>query len=139
LDFMKDAVIYLSNLAHTLHLPGKEEALSLLHFLLAFAPLPLPTLDPHTIMFAAYNPTVHKYTPAAIDSLAKLLARDEPNRMYYRAIFASEYPGSQQELLSRTFGLAICPLPDQPRKPVMVADMRKVFILQGLLAADISR
>lgn len=137
LDFMKDAVIYLSNLAHTIHLPGKEEALSLLHFLLAFAPLPLPTINSESVMFGAYTPTVHKYTPAAIDSLAKLLARDEPNRMYYRAIFAGEGSGTQQELLTRAFGLAICPLPDQPRKPVVVADMRKVFIMQGLLAADI--
>lgn len=35
LDFMKDAVIYLSNLAHFVQLSAKEEALCLLHFLLS--------------------------------------------------------------------------------------------------------
>ncbi|KAL2222891.1 putative ARID/BRIGHT domain protein [Thermoascus aurantiacus ATCC 26904] len=138
LDFMKDAVIYLSNIAHTIQLPGKEEALCLLHFLLSFAPCPAPTVGPEGVMFTAYNPTIHKYTPAAIDSLAKLLARDEPNRMYFQAIFAGDgATGPQYELLTRTFGLAICPIPDQPRKPLAIADARKVFLMQGLLAADI--
>ena len=40
LDFMKDVIIYLSNLSTSLNLPGKEEALCILHFLLAFAPTP---------------------------------------------------------------------------------------------------
>ncbi|KAL2002743.1 hypothetical protein VTN02DRAFT_6073 [Thermoascus thermophilus] len=137
LDFMKDAVIYLSNIAHTVELPGKEEALCLLHFLLSFAPSPPPTVGPEGVMFSSYNPTIHKYTPAAIDSLAKLLARDEPNRMYYQAIFSGDGTGPQYELLTRTFGLAICPIPDQPRKPLAIADARKVFLMQGLLAADI--
>ncbi|KAL1962082.1 hypothetical protein VTN77DRAFT_610 [Rasamsonia byssochlamydoides] len=137
MDFMKDAVTYLSNIAHTVHLPGKEEALCLLHFLLSFAPLPAPTIGPDGVMFSPYNPSIHKYTPTAIDALAKLLARDEPNRMYYKAIFDGDGSGSQHELLTRAFGLAICPIPDQPRKPLIIADMRKVFIMQGLLAAEI--
>lgn len=132
LDFMKDTVTYLSNIAHTVHLPGREEALCLLHFLLSFAPLPAPSLSLDGVMFSPYNPTLHKYTPTAVDSLAKLLARDEPNRMYYKAIFASE-----GELLTRAFGLAICGVPDQPRKQLGLADVRKVFLMQGLLAAEI--
>jgi SWI/SNF chromatin-remodeling complex subunit SWI1 len=138
LDFMKDALIYLSNLAHTIQLPGKEEALCLLHFLLAFAPSPLATTHSGRVMFTAYNPAIHKYTPAAIDSLAKLLARDEPNRMFYKAIFTGDNTsGTQHELLTRTFGLAICCIPDQPRKPFIIADARKVSLMQGLLAGDI--
>ena len=138
LDFMKDALIYLSNLAHTIQLPGKEEALCLLHFLLAFAPSPLATIHSGRVMFTAYNPAIHKYTPAAIDSLAKLLARDEPNRMFYKAIFTGDNTsGTQHELLTRTFGLAICCIPDQPRKPFIIADARKVSLMQGLLAGDI--
>lgn len=134
---MKDTVIYLSNLAHTILLPGKEEALCLLHFLLSFAPFPVPTMT-ESVMFTTYNASIHKYTPAAVDSLAKLLARDEPNRSFFKAIFSGD--GSmapQHELLTRAFGLAICPLPDQPRKPLAIADARKVFLMQGLLAADI--
>jgi SWI/SNF chromatin-remodeling complex subunit SWI1 len=137
LDFMKDTVTYLSNLAHTVHLPGKEEALSLLYFLLSFAPLPAPTLVHEEVMFTPYIPAIHKYTPTAIDSLAKLLARDEPNRMYYKAIFSGDGMPSQNELLTRAFGLAICPVPDQPRKPLAIAELRKVFLMQGLLAAEI--
>lgn len=138
LDFMKDTVIYLSNLAHTVQLPSKEEALCLLHFLLSFAPFPGPTLGPEGVMFTAYNPSIHKYTPAAVDSLAKLLARDEPNRTFFRTIFVGEGgTTSQMELLTRSFALAICPVPDQPRMPLAIADARKVFLMQGLLAADI--
>jgi SWI/SNF chromatin-remodeling complex subunit SWI1 len=137
LDFMKDTVTYLSNVAHTVHLPGKEEALFLLHFLLSFAPLPAPSLGPDGVMFAPYNPSLHKYTPTAIDSLAKLLARDEPNRMYYKAIFTGDGSSAHRELLTRAFGLAICPIPDQPRKPLVTAEARKIFLMQGLLAAEI--
>ncbi|KAE8161076.1 hypothetical protein BDV40DRAFT_197151 [Aspergillus tamarii] len=138
LDFMKDTVIYLSNLAHTIQLPSKEEALSLLHFLLSFAPFPGPSQGPDGVMFTAYSASIHKYTPAAVDSLAKLLARDEPNRTFFKAIFSGDGCGiPQHELLTRAFGLAICPVPDQPRKPLAIADARKVFLMQGLLAADI--
>lgn len=138
LDFMKDTLIYLSNVAHVIHLPGKEEALCLLHFLLSFAPYPAPTVAPEGVSFTAYNPLIHKYTPAAVDGLAKLVARDEPNRTFFREIFVGDgSTGRQQELLTRAFGLAVSPIPDQPRKPLAVADSRKVFLLQGLLAADI--
>ncbi|PYH45418.1 putative ARID/BRIGHT domain protein (SWI1) [Aspergillus saccharolyticus JOP 1030-1] len=137
LDFMKDTVIYLSNVAHTIQLPSKEEALCLLHFLLSFAPFPGPVIGPDGTMFTSYNPSVHKYTPAAVDSLAKLLARDEPNRTFFRAIFSGDGNSVQQDLLTRAFGLAICSIPDQPRKPLAIADLRKVFLMQGLLAADI--
>ena len=133
LDLAKDVIIYLSNLAHTVQLPTKEDALCLLHFLLSFAPSPVPTVSAEGgVIFTPYNPSTHKYTPAAVDSLAKLLARDEPNRTFFKMIFTE-----QQDLLTRAFGLAICPVPDQPRKQIVLTDARKVFLLQGLLAADI--
>ncbi|KAL4918870.1 hypothetical protein BDW62DRAFT_59293 [Aspergillus aurantiobrunneus] len=138
LDFMKDTVTYLSNVAHAIHLPSREEALCLLHFLLSFAPFPGPAISSDGVMFTAYNPSIHKYTPAAVDSLAKLLARDEPNRTFFRSIFSGDgVSAAQQELLTRAFSLAICPVPNQPRKPLAIADIRKVFLMQGLLAADI--
>lgn len=138
LDFMKDAVVYLSNLSHFIQLSTKDEALCLLHFLLSFAPFPLPNVSPEGIMFTPYNPAIHKYTPAAVDGLAKLLARDDPNRTFFRAIFSGDVSlPPQPELLTRAFGLAVCAVPDQPRKPLATADARKVFLLQGLLAADV--
>jgi len=38
LDFMNDIVIFLSNLSHSITLPSADEALNLLHLILAFAP-----------------------------------------------------------------------------------------------------
>lgn len=137
LEFMKDTATYLSNLAQTVHLPGKEEASCLLHFLLSFAPLPVPSVGPDGITFTPYSPSVHRYTPAAIDGFAKLLARDEPNRIYFKAIFDESSSSPQNDLLTRAFALAISPIPDQPRKPLSFADARKVFLMQGLLAAEI--
>jgi SWI/SNF chromatin-remodeling complex subunit SWI1 len=137
LDFMKDAVIFMSNLAHVMQIPGKDEALSLLHFLLAFSPLPGPiAVKSGQIMFAAFNPSIHRYTSSAVDALAKLLARDDPNRIYLGAIFSGDGSAPPQpELLTRTFGLAICAVPD--KKPLAVADARMVLLMQGLLAADV--
>ncbi|KAI9773360.1 MAG: hypothetical protein M1840_007575 [Geoglossum simile] len=140
LDFMKDIIIYLSNLSQAIELPGKEEALSLLHFLLAFAPLPPPaTSGSGVVMFAPYQPSIHRYLPPAVDSLAKLLARDEPNRTYYRAIFASDGASSPPfDLLTRTFGLAISPIPEHTRgNLIQSVEARKPYLVQGMLAAEI--
>ena len=139
LDFMKDVVIYLSNLSQSLELPGKEEALCLLHFLLAFAPAPVAVVSPIAkAVFPNYNPNIHKYLPAAVDTMAKLLARDEPNRTYYKAIFAADSASTPAyDLLTRSFGLVIAPLPTNPHTAKIVLEARKPFILQGMLAAEI--
>ncbi|KAL1957943.1 hypothetical protein VTO42DRAFT_5335 [Malbranchea cinnamomea] len=140
LDFMKDAVIYLSNTSHAIQLPGREEALSLLHLLLSFAPSPPPTSSGSDgLVFPVYNPNIHRYLPVAVESLAKLLARDDPNRTFYRAIFAQDSISTPpNELLTRAFALSIAPIPGSTRaNPVAVADARKPFLIQGMLAADI--
>ena len=140
LDFMKDCVIYLSNLSHAIQLPGKEEAACLLHFLLTFAPCPSPVANgPDQIFFSTYNPQVHKYMPSAVDSLAKLLARDDPNRTYYKSIFAADATSTPPyALLSQTFGLAIAPIPESNKgNLISTVEARKPFILQGMLAAEI--
>ena len=139
LDFIKDVIIYLSNLSTSLNLPGKEEALCILHFLLAFAPTPSPTAaGGEKVSFIMYSPSVHKYMPSAVDSLAKLLARDEPNRTYYRAIFSADATSTPPfELLTRTFGLAISPIPASSSHTRAIIEARKPFLLQGMLAAEI--
>jgi len=138
---MKDIVIYMSNLSQAIELPSKEEALCLLHFLLAFAPLPPPSVTGEAkVMFAPYQPSIHRYLPPAVDSLAKLLARDEPNRVLYRSIFVADGTSIPPfDLLTRTFALAISPLPDNPRVGTLMAtvDARKPYLIQGLLAAEI--
>ncbi|PFH55632.1 hypothetical protein XA68_17915 [Ophiocordyceps unilateralis] len=141
LDFMKDVVILLSNIASSVELPGREQALCLLHFLLSFAPTPGPTTTDDTLFFPPYEPDLHTYTPHAVDALAKLLARDEPNRGLYKVIFAADANGP--ELLTRTFAMAISPIldkPDQPHRLTAVPsriEHRKPFLMQGLLVAEI--
>jgi len=143
LDFMKDIIIFLSNLAQTIEIPGREQALCLLHLLLAFAPLPPPSTAGDRVAFSSYDPAIHRYTPCAVDSLAKLFARDEPNRTHYKTIFASDATSSPPyDLLTRTFALAICGLPDEKQDGkslnlVSLVEQRKPFLMQGLLAAEI--
>jgi SWI/SNF chromatin-remodeling complex subunit SWI1 len=144
LDFMKDSIVFLSNLAQAVEIPGKEEALCLLHFLLAFAPCPPPVNSmSDKIIFSPYEPAVHRYLPPAVDSLAKLLARDEPNRTFYKILFGSEGSSSPPfELLTKTFALAISPIPGQKLNEqrgtfMKIVDARKPHLMQGLLAAEI--
>lgn len=144
LDFMKDMVVLLSNVAGAVELASREHALCLLHFLLAFAPLPGPTASAQTLEFEPYDPRAHKYLPHAVDALAKLLARDEPNRTHFKTIFALDAANSSaHELLTRTFALAVSPIPDKaqeqernPQFPPLI-EVRKPFLMQGLLSADI--
>lgn len=147
LDFMKDAIIFLSNLAQAVEIPGKEQALCLLHFVLAFAPCPPPSISGSgNVTFVPYDPTLHPYLPPAVGSLAKLLARDEPNRTYYKSIFASDAMSSPSyDLLTKAFALAISPIPghrrDEQRPAQMhafhVIEARKPHLMHGMLAAEI--
>ncbi|KAE9369581.1 hypothetical protein N431DRAFT_345391 [Stipitochalara longipes BDJ] len=143
LDFMKDVIIFLSNLAQAIELPGREQALCLLHFLLAFAPCPPPNTNSDRVTFSPYDPAIHRYLPPAVDSLAKLLARDEPNRTHYKTIFASDVASTPPyDLLTRTFALAIAAIPDDKQDAkrgnlVPVVEARKPFLMQGMLAAEI--
>lgn len=140
LDFAKDMVVYLSNISQVIDLPGKDEAFCILHFLLSFAPSPPPnSFNDEDVCFAPYNPSLHRYYPPAVDSLAKLLARDDPNRTFYRSIFIADATSlPPYDLLTRAFGLAIAPLPEYGKTHIVaVVEARKAFLAQGLLAAEI--
>jgi len=141
LDLMKDVVILLSNVAGSVEIPGREQALCLLQFLLAFAPSPAPSLSSENLFFSSYDAGLHPYLPPAVDALAKLLARDEPNRTHYKHLFAADASNSPpSELITRTFALAISPAPDftsDHRPASALVEVRKPFLMQGLLAADI--
>jgi SWI/SNF chromatin-remodeling complex subunit SWI1 len=139
LDFMKDIIIFLSNISQAIEVPGREQALCLLHFLLAFAPCPPPNQS-ERVNFLPYDPAMHRYLPPAIDSLAKLLARDQPNRTHYKTIFASDVASTPPyDLLTRAFGLSISALPDDNNRgaPTLIVEARKPMIMQGILAAEV--
>lgn len=164
-DFMKDIVTFFSNTAQEISLPSQADAHHILRFLLAFAPCPPPVINTSSagvasVRFASYYPTGHRYLPPAVDTLAKLLARDDPNRAHFKALFAAEAAnptpslastnGSPDslvahpyDLLTRAFALAIAPLPERARghlsaqTEVRIADARKPYLTQGMLAADI--
>jgi len=151
-DFMKDVITFFSNTGAKIILPSREDAYAVLHFLCAFAPCPRPS---EPVKFTSYNPQIHRYLPSAVDSLAKLLARDDPNRTYYKQIFITEATSTPSyDLLTRAFALAISVAPDrnyiehrmyqtkgQTKEIRMfearIAESRKAYLMQGMLAADI--
>lgn len=149
-DFFKDMIIFLSNVTQSLELPSRDDALHILHFLLAFAPQPAPSYSESggKIRFASFSPLLHRYLPPAIDCLAKLLARQDPNRTLYRSIFTSNSGSlagqeSASDLLTRAFALAISVLPDRSKGSIgntaqlRIVEARKAYLTQGMLAADI--
>ncbi|KAF1837977.1 hypothetical protein BDW02DRAFT_67592 [Decorospora gaudefroyi] len=152
-DFMKDVITFFSNTSAKVVLPTREDAYAVLHFLCAFAPVPRPA---EPVKFTPFNPQIHRYLPSAVDSLAKLLARDDPNRTYYKQIFINEATSTPPyDLLTRSFALAISVVPDRnyienrmyqmkeqrPKEVRMfearIAESRKAYLMQGMLAADI--
>ncbi|KAF2868904.1 hypothetical protein BDV95DRAFT_106266 [Massariosphaeria phaeospora] len=150
-DFMKDLITFFSNVGTRIVLPSREDAYAILHFLCAFAPCPRPSAP---VRFTPYNPKIHRYLPSAVDSLAKLLARDDPNRTYYKQIFINEATSSPPyDLLTRAFALAISVVPDRTTGRLhqmaetqgtnirhieaRIAEGRKPYLMQGMLAADI--
>jgi SWI/SNF chromatin-remodeling complex subunit SWI1 len=140
-DFMKDLITFLSNTTDKIELPSREEAYNILHFLLSFVPCPRPS---NPVRFTPYNPAIHRYLPPAVDSLAKLLARDDPNRHFYKHLFTMDAASTPPyDLLTRAFALAISVVPDRskgpinPAKEMRIAEARKPYLMQGMLAADI--
>ncbi|KAI0973604.1 hypothetical protein F4678DRAFT_405682 [Xylaria arbuscula] len=143
LDIMKDIIVLLSNIAASVELPGRDQAFCLLQFILSFAPLPPPNMTADKLVFSPFEPSIHKYLPHALDALAKLLARDEPNRTHYKTMVATDALSSTPyELLTRTFALAISPITYHnydPRSGILppFVEARKPLLMQGLLTADI--
>jgi SWI/SNF chromatin-remodeling complex subunit SWI1 len=81
--------------------------------------------------------------------MAKLLARQDPNRLLYRSLFnqssssVSSAGETPLDLLTRAFALAISVLPDRTKGNInnttqlRIVEARKAHLTQGMLAADI--
>ena len=146
LDIMKDLVVLLSNVAEALIIVNEEDARALLGFLLAFAPRPTINSRFSTISFTSYEPLKHQYLPNALDSLAKILARDDPNRGFLKSIFHSDVASADKTalpLITQAFALAIAPVPDSVFEspslwaPIRLMEKRMPIISQGMLTLDI--
>ncbi|KAK5630371.1 hypothetical protein RRF57_006086 [Xylaria bambusicola] len=143
LDIMKDMIVLLSNIAASVELPGRDQAFCLLQFILSFAPSPSPCMTADKLVFTPYNPTIHPYLPFALDALAKLLARDEPNRRHYKTIVSADALSSPPyELLTRTFAMVISPIPydsHDMRLGILppIVEVRKPLLMQAMLTTDI--
>lgn len=148
-DFYKDVITFLSNVTGVLELPSRDDALHILQFILVFAPQPSPSLlGDGPLRFTPYAPLAHRQLPLAVDCLAKLLARQEPNRSLYRSLFTSYSPNSSEavspsDLLTCAFGLSISVLPERSKRllsnqtELRTVEARKAVLTQGMLAADI--
>lgn len=146
-DIMKDLVTFCSNTADYMELSSEDEARLFLNFLVSFTPSTPTTSSSKSLTFSSFDPAQHQYLPCAVDSLAKFLARDDPNRMYYRSIFGTEATSSSRRsadmLITRSFALAIAPIPDgsggafSTNAATLLANRRKPLLSQGMLAADI--
>ena len=149
-DFYKDMITFLSNITGGLELPSRDDALHILQFILVFAPQPPPCLSGNVpLRFGSYVPLAHRQLPLAVDCLAKLLARQEPNRTLYSGIFTSSHSANSSEaiscseLLTSAFGLSISVLPERSKRllssqtEMRTVEARKAVLTQGMLAADI--
>ena len=139
LEFCKHVVLFFSHMSQYLDFQSKDDAASVLHFLISFAPLPDPYEHPGEFKaFSSYTASLNQYLPHAVDALAKLLTRDK-NRKFYRSILTTEPSSSPAyELLTRAFGLAISVIPaDESITNINILTHRISFMTQGLLVAEI--
>ncbi|KAL9050879.1 MAG: hypothetical protein Q9162_006354 [Coniocarpon cinnabarinum] len=146
LEIMKDVVVFLSNVSETMIITGEDDARAFLVFLLAFAPKTIRVSGRKNYSFTTYEPLKHQYLPNAIDSLAKMLARDEPNRGMIKTILHNDLSvvsDSSRALFTKAFATGIAPIPDKSFNttssggPLRLVERRKPFITQAMLILDI--
>lgn len=108
LNFMKDTVTLLSQIGGNLIVDDPKIAVTLVKFLLTFTPT-----TPHKFELGStsYDVLEHPYLAPAIDSYAKLVSRDTPNRQLFATILSPDTPLGR-ERLSSTMTLALAVLPD---------------------------
>ena len=137
LDFSKDAVMLLTSLSPHINFRSKDDALCILQFLLSFAPQPTPISQAQDVSFPPYVPTLHPYLPDAVEILANVLALESTRSSMKALLSADSASSSPADLLSRTFGLAIAPLPEEFGPDLeLLGVSRLTCIAQGLLSAE---
>ncbi|QSL65917.1 hypothetical protein MERGE_003054 [Pneumocystis wakefieldiae] len=139
LDLAKDLIILLSNISQDILIDNDSTAIAIICLITAFSPDSNICLNPDKIIFIPYNPTLHPYLPAAIDTLAKLFARSFPNRHTFAKImiFLSSKQCLRDNVFIRALMLCISPIPISTlTHPVHTCEARLALLEHCTLAAE---
>jgi SWI/SNF chromatin-remodeling complex subunit SWI1 len=142
-ELVRDLITLLSNVAHYIRLPDIECAQLIFSFVLSFAPEDHPTLNPEVLIFSPFKPGRDAYLPPALDTLAKLLVVDHPNKEYFTTLLRATTDKPEggkfsrgDILLTKAFGMAISILPtNEPAQAFFTKEERMALAEQGMLAA----
>ena len=143
LDLTRDLVTLLSNVAYCIRLPDIDCAQQIYSFILSFAPESLNILNSDVLIFSAFKPARDAYLAPALDSLAKLLVVDRPNKEHFLMLLRATTDKSPYSKFSRgdifltkAFGMAVSVLPTSESAQAFFAkEERAALAEQGMLAA----
>lgn len=143
LELVRDLITLLSNVAHCIRLPDIDSAQLMYSFILSFSPDDRTVLDPDVLIFASHKPSRDAYLPPALDTLAKLLVVDHPNREFFVTLLraTTDKPDNSKfsrgdVLLTKAFGMAVSILPsNEPAQAFFTKEERMALAEQGMMAA----
>ncbi|OLL21864.1 SWI/SNF chromatin-remodeling complex subunit sol1 [Neolecta irregularis DAH-3] len=113
LEISKDSLVFLANISHAMKMNDKESLAAYLDLILIFAPCSPRPITLEDLHYPEYFPEFNPYLPPAIEVLARLLARDVPNRQILALILSSN-PLQH----TRLFSMAVSPLLESPSMPI---------------------
>lgn len=157
LSIQKNIITLFANLGLHIIIPSIADAFSVLLLILSFSPEQYPFRKnadgSEFLFFGEYDPLVDRYLGCAIDSLAKMIPRDPPNRTFFHDIFLNtcndkdylellnRYLQGRKlrpfEFLTRTFAMSLSTLPRSDFRVIPKAlKLRASLIQQSLLVAS---
>ncbi|CCJ28467.1 unnamed protein product, partial [Pneumocystis jirovecii] len=139
LDLAKDLITLLSNISQSVLIENVSTARAIISLIIAFSPYSNISSDPDKIVFTPYNPTLHPYLPAAVDTLAKLFARSFPNRHTFTKVMISISSKQclRDNIFIRALLLCISPIPlSSLTHPIHTCEMRLALLEHCTLAAE---
>ncbi|KAG4300761.1 hypothetical protein PCK1_002838 [Pneumocystis canis] len=107
--------------------------------ILSFCPDSNISSNPNKIIFTPYNPTLHPYLPAAVDTLAKLFAKSFPNRHTFAKVMISISSKQclRDNIFIRALLLCISPIPlSSLVHSIHTCEMRLALLEHCTLAAE---
>ncbi|KAG5438319.1 hypothetical protein PCANB_002807 [Pneumocystis canis] len=139
LDLAKDLIILLSNISQSILIENHSTARAIICLITAFCPDSNISSNPNKIIFTPYNPTLHPYLPAAVDTLAKLFAKSFPNRHTFAKVMISISSKQclRDNIFIRALLLCISPIPlSSLVHSIHTCEMRLALLEHCTLAAE---